>query len=670
MKHVHETACPMDCPDACSLSATVENGRVTALDGDGRNPFTAGFMCSKMKRYPERMYGSDRLTHPLIRDGAKGSGLFRIAEWDEALDRVADALRDTKARWGGRAILPYAYNGSNGVFASGMVDEALWRSLEACEPLRTLCAAPASGAASAVYGKMPGTDPSDWVHAKTIVLWGQNPRVSNIHLVPHLHAALDRGARLVVLDPRRTGPAKRADLHVPVWPGSDLALALALIAEADRRGRVARAFLDAHTRNADLLLAEARPWTLERAADIARVPVDLVARLYDAYAGEGPVVTRVGWGLERNRNGDGAMAAILALPAIFGHFGVRGGGYLLSQSGAWRVDTSQLPGVPNPRRHVVNMSQLGSALTADDPKIRTLVVYDANPMVSSPNQSAIERGLLRDDLFTVVLEQVMTDTCRFADVILPVPTFLEQHELHRAYGTSILQRITPAVPLVGDVRPNEVVFADVARRLGFEGPAFDPRPEALEARWLSGVRGAGPGDLDRLKTSGTATLSSPNGRPPVAFVDVFPYTDDGRADLHPEAWRRMGADVFTFRPDPGTSEHPFAMLSPATDTTINSILGELQTTLQPCHVAPSDAARLGIVDGDRVEAANDLGRLEAVARIDPDLRPGILVVPKGIWRRNCPSGFGANAVIPETVTPATGGASYNDARVHLRRLGT
>ncbi len=660
----------MDCPDACSLTAVVEGDRLVALKGSTTNPFTAGFMCSKMQRYPERVHGADRLHYPLMRNGPKGTKSFRRVSWEEALAHVARRISTIRETFGPGSVLPYHYDGSNGVFATGMVDDALWRSLGVCEPIRTLCAAPASGAATAIYGKMPGTDPTDLAYSKTIVLWGQNPRVSNIHLVPHLNAALDRGAKLVVLDPRKTGMAKRAHLHVPLWPGSDLAIALALIAECERRGLVAHEFLKNHTRHADLLLAAAAPWTLERAAHEARVPVATLKSLADLYLGtERPVMTRIGWGLERNRNGDGAMAALLALPAVCGHFGVRGGGYLLSQSGAWRVAAQDLAGVPDsPRRHV-NISQLATALRADEAEpIKALIVYDANPMVSTPDQEGVRRGLQREDLFTVVMEQVMTDTCDYADVILPVPTFIEQHELHRAYGTSILQRITPAIPAVGESRPNEVIFADLARRLGFEGPAFDPSPAALEARWLKTVKGAGPDDLDRLRATGSATLTSPTGRPPVAFVDVFPYTKDQRADLHPEEWRAKGVDVFAFAPDPSVPETPFAVLSPATDSTINSILGELSDRTLPCHISPGDAALVGVSDGDFVKLSNSTGSLVAKATLDPDLRPGVLVVPKGVWLRNGPARATANALVSEAVTPATGGATYNDARVRLVRL--
>ena len=338
-----KTACPMDCPDACSLEARVEGGKVTALRATTAQPVTAGFMCAKMARYPDRVNGPDRILTPLIRRGPKGSGSFEPASWDAALDEIVTRFRDVIRRHGGEAILPYHYDGSNGVFAHDLVDEALWRRLGASRLARTLCAAPATEAATAVYGKMAGVAFPDYVHARAIVVWGANPGESNIHLVPHLNEARKRGAKLVVIDPRRNQIAHHADLHLAVWPGSDLVVALWLIGEIERRGKVATAFLEAHTRNARPPARRGAPGHDRRSPPRRRAspPRDL-ERLADLYLEADPALIRIGWGLERNRNGDGAMAAILAIPAIAGKFGVRGGGYTLSNSGAYRTKSDEM----------------------------------------------------------------------------------------------------------------------------------------------------------------------------------------------------------------------------------------------------------------------------------------------------------------------------------------
>jgi anaerobic selenocysteine-containing dehydrogenase len=665
-----KTACPMDCPDACSLEAKVERGAVTALRATDAQPVTAGYMCAKMSRYPERVNGPDRILTPLARKGPKGSGRFEPVSWDAALDEIARRFRDVAARHGGEAILPYHYDGSNGIFAHDLVDEALWRRLGASRLGRTLCAAPATEAAVSVYGKMAGVAFPDYVHARTIVIWGANPGESNIHLVPHLNEARKRGAKLVVIDPRKSQVAQRADLHLPVWPGSDLVVALWLLGEIERRGRIASSFLAAHARNAELLLAEARKVTTDFAAKEARVPAKDLAKLADFYLGARPALIRIGWGLERNRHGDGAMAAILAIPAVAGKFGVRGGGYTLSNSGAYRSGSDEMVKTPepSPRPRLVNMTQLGDAL---DPKfappIKALFVYDANPMVSTPDQGAVRRGLMRDDLFVVVFEQVMTDTCLYADVVLPATTFLEQHELHRGYGSMAVQRIRPAAAPRGEARPNEVVFADLAARLGFSGPDFDTRPERIVAAWAAASR-ALPRDAAGRLERGEVVSPDFAGEPgPVQFETVFPATADGKADLHPEAWRKAGHRAFEITPDPTTPEFPMALLSPATRKTINSVLGESVTDPLTCALSPDDAAARGVADGGMVEVRSKTGSVRARAKVDSSLRPGVCVIPKGAWLRNCPSGGNANALISSAVTPISGGATYNDTRVEVRR---
>jgi anaerobic selenocysteine-containing dehydrogenase len=659
----------MDCPDACSLEARVEDGRVTALRGTGHQPVTAGFMCAKMSEYPARVNGPDRILTPLARSGPKGSGAFEPISWDAALDAIARRLEAVRKEFGGEAILPYHYDGSNGVFAHDLVDEALWRRLGASQLARTLCAAPATEAATAVYGKMAGVAFPDFVHARLVVVWGGNPSESNIHLIPFLNEARKHGAKLVVLDPRRNGFARNADLHLAVWPGSDLVIALWLIGEAERRGRVATAFLREHAKNADLLLSEARGVSLEDAARESRVaPADLV-RFADLYFAAEPALIRIGWGLERNRNADGAMAAILAIPAIAGKFGVRGGGYTLSNSGAYRTQSREMLPTPppSPPPRTINMSQLGAALApAFAPPIKALFVYDANPMVSTPDQDAVRRGLLREDLFVVGFDQVMTDTCLHADVVLPAATFLEQHELHRGYGALAVQRIKPVVAPRGEARPNEVVFAQLAARLGFTGPDLDPSPEALTKRYAAASRALPADAAARLERGEVVAPVFDGGPTPIQFVSVFPPTADRKADLHPEAWRKKGHRAFWYASDPSSREFPLALISPATRKTINSVLGDLVKEPLACHLAPEDARSRGIENGALVEVRSAIASLQARAKIDDGLRAGVCMIPKGSWLRNCPSGRNANALIGSAVTRISGGATYNDTRVEVR----
>src|SRR5262245_32312633 len=310
------TACPLDCPDACTLDVTVENGRVQKIDGGDANPVTRDFICAKVRRFGERVYGEDRLLYPAIRKGAKGFGTFERVSWSEALDLIARRMQDVKARHGAEAILPYYYGGSNGLLTQNTNDAELWRRFGTSRLATTICAAPTGAANLALYGKMPGVVYQDYPHAKLIILWGVNPSASGIHLIPYIKEAQAAGATLVVIDPRTTSLAKKADLHLTPRPGTDLPVALAIHRVLFEEGHADEAFLAAHAHGADRLRAAARPWTIERAAEVAGIDPAALRRLADLYVGASPALVRCGWGLERNRNGGSAAAAVLALPSV------------------------------------------------------------------------------------------------------------------------------------------------------------------------------------------------------------------------------------------------------------------------------------------------------------------------------------------------------------------
>ena len=370
---VVDTACPLDCPDSCSLSVTVQQGRIAAIDGSRRNPVTNGFICAKVRRFGDRVYGPDRLTYPAVRKGRKGLGQFTRVPWEKALGLVAERLDATKRQWGGAAILPFAYGGSNGTLTHDGLDGLLWRRLGASRLARTLCAAPTGAANLALYGKMPSVSYQDYPSAKLIIIWGFNPSTSGIHLIPYLREAQQRGATLVVIDPRQTPLTRTADIHLPLQPGTDVAVALAIHRVLFEEAGADHAFLSAHTRGADQLRARAAEWTLARAAGVAGIDRDALARVAHLYATKSPALIRCGWGLERNRNGGNAALAVLSLPAVGGKFGVRGGGYSMSNSASWDIGRPWLG--PEPSTRVVNMNQLGRVLTDAEKSVRALFVY-------------------------------------------------------------------------------------------------------------------------------------------------------------------------------------------------------------------------------------------------------------------------------------------------------
>jgi anaerobic selenocysteine-containing dehydrogenase len=598
----------------------------------------------------------------MIRRGPKGLALFERASWDDAMALIARRMEEARDAWGGEAILPYSYGGSNGLLTQDTSDATLFRRLGASRLARTVCAAPTGAANEALYGKMPSITYADYPEARLIIVWGANPSASGIHMVPYIRDAQRRGATLIVIDPRTTPLAKQADIHLAVQPGTDLPIALSIHRFLFVEGHADHEFLRTHTRHADKLRAKALPWTFERTAAEAGVSAESLENVARHYADARPALIRCGWGQERNRNGGNSSLAILALPAVAGKFGVRGGGYAMSNTAAWGIERTWI-GAPEPRTRLVNMNQLGRALTELDPPVRVLFVYNSNAAVTSPDQQRIISGLERDDLFTVVFDQVMTDTARYADVILPATTFLEGYDLVRGYGPISLRLGKPVIEAVGEARPNADVFSELLRRLDLAEPT-DPQGELEE---MLHVIARLPGSSrDELSECGAA-IPLAGGRP-IQFVDVYPRTADCKVDLFPEHLDAQSpVGLYGYQPDPATTDFPLALISPASERTISSTLSELPRPDVRLLMHPDDAAARGLSDGDDVRIFNALGEVRCGLQVGVWVRPGTVVLPKGLWRKHTTNGFTANALAPDSLTDLGGGACFNDARVDVRR---
>jgi anaerobic selenocysteine-containing dehydrogenase len=661
---VFPSACPLDCPDACSLEVRVADGRVVKVDGSHRNPVTDGYICSKVRHLPDHLYGPERLLHPARRVGPKGEGRFERISWDEALDLAAAKMREAKERYGGEAVLPFCYGGSNGLLTQDTTDARLFYRLGASRLARTVCAAPTGRAATGLYGKMAGVAFTDFPHARLIVLWGVNPSASGIHLVPIVQEAQRQGARLVVVDPVRTNLAKRADLHLAPRPGTDLPLALAVIRWLFAEGKADLEFLATHATDGEELRRRAEPWTLARASAASGVPAAEIESFARLYAESSPAVVRCGWGLERNRNGGSAVAAVLALPAVGGKLGVRGGGYVLSNSGAFAFDRPAAVGEPEPSTRVINMNRLGEVLLERrDPPVTVLFSYNCNPLATMPNQEKVRRGLAREDLFTIVFEQVWTDTARWADLVLPATHFLEHEELVRGYGSLVLQRASAVAAPAGEARSNVEVFAEIGRRLGLARPGDPETADELAAALLR--------RSERMQTELERDgIAAPDcGPSPIQFVDSFPLTPDRKIHLVPEALDREAPHgLYFFQEEPASERYPLALISPSTNRTISSTFGQLVRRKISLEIHPDDAGKRGIGSGDAVRVWNDLGEVHVTARLNPDLKPGVVLLPKGLWSHNTLSGNTGNALAPDTYADLGQGACFNDARVEIDKI--
>jgi len=647
----------------------IDGDRVSSITGSRVNPLTRGFICAKVRRFGERVHGPDRLLHPLRRTGRKGEGRFERIGWDEAIDTIVARFDEARRAHGGEAILPFSYGGSNGLVSQGAIDELLFRSIGASRLARTVCAAPTAAAAKALYGGLPTADFTDVALARYVIIWGANPKHSNIHLMPHLKTAREAGAKVALVDPRRTIGAQWVDRHLPIFPGADTVVALAMIGHLERIGAIDRAFLETHAVGTDRLLERARSWTLERAAQRARVEARDIATIAEEYAAANPAMIRCGWGLERNRNSESSVAAVLALPAVAGKFGVPGGGYALSSSPTYATNEEFLAGRPEAETRTINMNRLGRALLEETPPIKAIFIYDANPVVTIPDQNRVVRGLKRDDLFTVVFDQVMTDTALYADIVLPATTFLEHTEISISYGGYSVQLAEPVLPRAGESKPNEEVFALLAARFGIEAPALPG--DALLRRALAAIEGPladgaagrpdGAARLARLRRDRIVGFDFPGARP-VQFKTVFPRTASGKIEL----WsKELGDDPYLVHDDPGTRDYPLALISPSTDKTISSSLGEIDHEEARLEMHPDDAATRGLRDDQEVRVHNPLGEVRVRLRTNPKVRPGVVYLPKGIWNRHTRSGTVGTALVPDTISAVSGGACFNDARVEV-----
>ncbi|PWT87355.1 MAG: molybdopterin oxidoreductase [Acidobacteria bacterium] len=655
------SVCTMDCPDTCSLDVEVHDGRIAAIRGSRLNPTTAGFICSKISNFTQRVYSPLRLLYPMKRTGSKGAGKFERISWEEATKTICDKFHQIRTEFGGEAILPFSYGGSNGILGQETSDRAFFAKLGASQLERTVCAAPSSAAAAGMYGKMAGVAFEDYVNANLIVMWGANPKASNIHLVPFLKKAKAKGAKVVIVDPRLKFSDREIDLHLPVFPGADLPLALGMIRFWNKNGMLATEFLKQSAVKTEVLLEKAEPWTLDKAAAAARVKASDIETLARMYAETNPAVIRVGWGMERNVNGGQATAAVLAMPALLGKFGVRGGGYTLSNSAAARIVSNKLVDAQPWNTRSINMNLLGRVLLDEkNPPVKGLFVYNCNPAATMPNQNAVLQGLTREDLFTVVFEQIINDTAVYADILLPAVTFLEQQEIKKAYGSYAVQYTSPVIEPCGEARPNEEVFALLGRGMGWNDSAFQETTEDYLRRAASAFRGLSV-DLDELKTKRMISYDFP-GPYPVQFKTARPGTPDGKVNFAPDA---LGPDPYNFEEIP--NRYPFALISPANNKMISSTMGEYNYPELFVTIHPEDAKSRGLNDGSKVRVFNELGEVHCRVKINDEVRPGVVAIPKGAWRKSSLNGQTATALAPDTLGTA-GGACFNDARVDLAAL--
>jgi anaerobic selenocysteine-containing dehydrogenase len=678
---IRHSVCALDCPDTCSLLIDVETagegaGRGSRLRGNPGHPVTRGFLCGKVARYLEREYAPERLLRPMRRAGDKGEGKFEPISWDEALGEIASRLKGIANEFGPESILPYSYAGTMGLLNGSGMDRRFFHRLGASRLDRTICSSAGVEGLKDALGLRYGTEPEQFRNAKLIIAWGANILGTNVHLWPFIVEARRNGAKFYTIDPVQNRTGKVSDRHYSIRPGTDAALALGMMHVILCEGLENRDYVDQCTVGADELKARVRQWTPCRVSELTGIPAHDIVDLAREYATTRPSAIRVNYGVQRSERGSMAVRTIALLPALTGAWRDPGGGVQLSTSAAFQLNRFALerPDLQQAslgrEARLLNMTELGRILTeVDDPPVKALVVYNSNPGAIAPDQHTVRRGLTRKDLFTVVLEQFQTDTADFADIVLPVTTFLEHTDLYLAYGHYYLQLARPALAPPGETKPNTEIFRRLAALMGFDEPCFQDTDDEMIRTLLDSrhpfIDGITIEQLDaehsvRLQIDKTflpfanGGFGTPSGRCEFR-ADTLDYT--------PPIESRLGDSALS-------SRFPLEMISPKNDDSMNSTFGnradaDLQTSILKLH--PADACPREISSGDSVRVFNDRGECLLRAEVSETIARGVVSTPSVRWPKLAVDGNSVNMLTSQRLTDKGGGPTFYSCLVEVER---
>ena len=699
-KKVVHAACPHDCPDACGVLVTVEDGRATRIQGDPKHPVTRGFLCAKVTKYLDRVYSPERVLYPMRRVAPKGQGKgnagdFVRISWDEALTGIADRFSQISAEFGSEAILPYSYAGNMGILSFAGMSHRFFHRLGASQLNRTICATAGGDALVTVTGRKLGTEPEQFAHSKYIIAWGANIHGNNVHLWPFVEEARRNGAKLVVIDPYKTRTARCADWYLPINPGTDVALALAMMHVIINENLYHAEYVRKYTLGFEQLRERVQEYPPERVAQITGISAGDICTLAREYATATASVIRVNYGVQRAENGGMAVRAISMLPCITGSWQQLGGGLWLSLSGAFPFDRQSLEmaelmqksPLGRPSR-TINMVELGQALnTVSDPPVKAVFVYNSNPAVVAPNHNDVVRGFLRPDLFTVVHEQFFTDTVNYADIVLPATTFFEHKDLLAAYGHCYVQVSNQAIAPLGECKSNSELFRELAAKMSFTEKCFSDTDDemidlVLSAKngavdpdgWLQGI------DRPRLESEGHVRLNFGEG-PFLPYAKGGFTTPSGKAELYSESLAAKGLDPIASFVPPSESRHvekarrfPLELLSRKADNFLNSSFCNIEAVQKMEHpelleINATDAAPRNIREGDWVRVFNARGEVRLRAHVNGSVQPGV-VAARLNWARLSPDGKSINALTSEILTDIGAGPTFYSCLVEVEPITT
>lgn len=694
-------ACPHDCPDTCALVTTVMDGSAIKVKGAEDHPTTNGFLCTKVNRYLERTYSPQRVLYPMKRVGEKGKGIFERISWDEALDTIAARFKEIAAD-NPQAIQPYSYAGTMGLVQGESMDRRFFHKLGASLLDRTICASAGAAGYKATIGLSMGTDPERFNEAKLILIWGSNVITSNVHLWPKILEAQRNGARIIAIDPYRSLTAEKCDQHIALLPGTDGALALAMMHVIIRENLIDADYIEKYTLGFELLRERALEYPPSKVAKITGLDETIIVNLAREYAMTKPSIIRLNYGMQRHAGGGMAVRTVACLPALIGSWRDAAGGMLLSTSGTFGMNTTALARPDliwnNPR--TINMSAIGDALTGFqrvqkfnaqgaptetleplDPPVRAIYVYNSNPVAVAPDSRKVIAGFQREDLFTVVHEIFQTDTADYADILLPATTQLEQWDVHRAYGHLYVLLNQPAIEPIGEAKPNSEVFRLLAERMGFTEDCFNDSDEELIRQAITSPHPRMQGiTLEELKEKGWQRLNVPERFAPFAEGN-FP-TPSGKCEFFSETLAKQGIDPLpvyiapreTVQDAPQLAKkYPLAVISPPAHNFLNSSFANLPSFVKAekephLDIHPNDAGLRGIKDGDRVRIFNDRGDFTAKARVTDKARSGVVVALSVWWKKLSGDGCNANDVTSQGLTDLGAAATFYDALVEVEKI--
>ncbi len=683
METIVRAACPHDCPDTCAMLVTVKDGVAVKVRGDPSHPFTDGTLCTKVSYYTERTYAPDRLLHPLKRVGPKGKGEFRRIGWDEALDEIAARLKALAAE-NPQSILPLSYAGTMGMLQYSSMDRRFFHKLGASQLERTLCSSAGKAGIKATLGGSYGMDPEHYVDSKLILIWGSNPVTSNVHFWSRAQEAKRRGAKLVAIDPYRSLTAEKCQQHIALLPGTDGALALGMMNVLVAEGLIDRDYISKYTLGFELLEQKIKQYSPEWAAQTCGITLEEVVQLARDFGTVKPAAIRLNYGMQRHAGGGMAARTIACLPALTGAWRDPAGGILLTTADNYHFDHAKLERpdlMPSPRPRVINHSRLGEALTAANPPVRAVIVYNNNPVAVCPDSNKVLAGFAREDLFCVVMDSFLTDTADYADIVLPATTQLEHTDIHKSYGHLYVLANNAAIAPVGESLPNVEVFRRLAARMGYTEDCFRDTDDELARQAIgSGHANLAGIDWETLKREGWQRLALPKTFAPFAKGNF--HTPSGKCEFYSEALKGQGLDPLPFYQPPAelpssnpelARKYPLNFLSPPVRNFLNSSFANLQR-FRDAEGEPSlelhsaDAAPRGIRNGDMARVFNDRGSFTLRARVNDKPRRGVVVAPSVWWRKFARDRRNANDLTSQRIADMGGAATFYDCLVEVERV--